>query len=118
MKFAINKDGSYSHYGTDGTIEFDDKFNADNRPFNHKYVGENWVVDKEKLTVEVSDKIKIKLDELGQKLIHNETYFGSEGYDLYRNGILEKIKDNRELVLLLDTKTAYELVTLLAELKL
>jgi len=97
-KFAINKDGFYSHYGTDGTIEFDDTFNKDNPPFNHKYVGGNWVADIDKLVIGVSNKIKAKLDDLGQVLIYNETYFGTEGYDLFRNKVLSDIADYREML--------------------
>ncbi len=68
-KFAINKNGSYSHYGTDGTIDFDDVFNETNQPFNHKYVDGKWILDRDKLIAEISNKIEVKLDDLRQKLI-------------------------------------------------
>ena len=45
-KFSINEDNSYSHYGTDGTIDMDETFNEKNEPFCHDYINGVWVIDE------------------------------------------------------------------------
>ncbi|MCP4354936.1 MAG: hypothetical protein GY793_04750 [Proteobacteria bacterium] len=64
----------------------------------HDLITGNLVISKEKVIIEVSNKIKIKLDNLRQKLIHNETYYGTESYDAYKDKLLDDIADFRELL--------------------
>jgi len=113
MKFAINKAGFYSHYGTDGTIEFDDVFNETNQPFNHKYIKEEWILDKDKLIDQVKNDICKKLDNLGERYQLNETYKYAGNYQKRESEIRAELKANRELLGSLQTKTVEELQELL-----
>ncbi|MCP4354994.1 MAG: hypothetical protein GY793_05050 [Proteobacteria bacterium] len=113
MKFAIKQDGSYSHYGTDGKIPFDIVFNESNQPFNHKYIDDEWILDKALLIEQLETKFKAELDELGQELSHNETYFGTENYDSYKEATLGEISALRDLLNSLNSKTVDELEVLI-----
>jgi len=113
MKFAINKDNSYSHYGTDGTIEFDDVFNENNQPFNHKYIKGEWVLDKNKLISQITENTCKNLDNLGEKYRLNETYKYAGNYQKRESEIRAELKSNRELLGSLQTKTVEELQELL-----
>lgn len=84
LKFTINKDGSYSHYGTDGTIEFDDTFNENNEPFNHDYIDGKWVLNEEKLKEFKKQELYLKLDDIAKLIYKNNTrYKYHSDYDKY-----------------------------------
>lgn len=84
MKFAINKDGSYSHYGTDGTIDFDNIFNESNEPFNHDYINGKWVINEDKEKERVKQEVFSQLEEISKlKLINNTRYSHSDNWKEY-----------------------------------
>jgi|GEM_PF-4971936 len=93
MKFTINKDGSYSHYGTDGTINFDDTFNETNEPVNHKYIDCKWILDEEKQKETDNNLIYKQLDELAEKMLYNERYYGTDSYEATRLELADKRKE-------------------------
>lgn len=112
-KFAINDDYSYSHFGTDGIIDFDANFNQDNPPIHHKFINNKWILDKNLLIKQVESNLKNKLDNLRDQLIYNETYLGTKNYDSYKSNIIKKIAENRSLLSALKTKTTNDLTKLL-----
>jgi len=57
-KFSVNKDGYFSHYGSDGTIPMNEEFNLSNLPTKHQYVNGFWILDLNKLKEDKIEEVR------------------------------------------------------------